>query len=236
MAGSDRALMLALPPLATLAAMALPTLRRATSAAVDWFSMLFFTAGALLVWVMYVAMQTGWPAKPAANVARLAPEYVARFSALEFALALVGTLAWFWLLRWRTGRHREALWKSLVLPAGGVVLCWLLVMTLWLPVLDFARSPRAWIERIGAHVPAGACVEAPGATPAAVAAMEQFGRWRVRAGAAASRGGPLCEYQVHITRTRPLPQPPAGYETLATVLRPTERDERTLIFKRAAPR
>ena len=49
--------------------------------------------------------------------------------------------AWHWrtdlalaLVRWRTGRHRNALWKSLVLPAGGVALAWLLLMTLWLPL------------------------------------------------------------------------------------------------------
>ncbi|MFZ9180222.1 MAG: hypothetical protein ACO21V_13530, partial [Limnohabitans sp.] len=46
----------------------------------------------------------------------------------------------FWLVHWRAGRHRAALWKSLVLPAGGAALCWLLLMTLWLPALDYARS------------------------------------------------------------------------------------------------
>ncbi|MDP3223162.1 MAG: hypothetical protein Q8M96_08495, partial [Rubrivivax sp.] len=69
MAGSDRALMLGLPALAVLAAFALPTLKRSASAAVDWFSMFFFTLAALTIWVIYLSLQTGWPAKPAANVA-----------------------------------------------------------------------------------------------------------------------------------------------------------------------
>ena len=43
MGGSERALMLALPPLAVLAAFALPTLQRSTAAAIDWFSVCFFT-------------------------------------------------------------------------------------------------------------------------------------------------------------------------------------------------
>ena len=43
MAGSDRALMLALPALAVLAAFALPTLKRSAAAAIDWFSVFFFT-------------------------------------------------------------------------------------------------------------------------------------------------------------------------------------------------
>ena len=73
MAGSDRALMLALPPLAVLAAFALPTLQRSAAAAIDWFSVFFFTIAVATGWVFYVAMQTGTPAKLAANVAKLSP-------------------------------------------------------------------------------------------------------------------------------------------------------------------
>jgi hypothetical protein len=46
------------------------------------------------------------------------------------------------------GAHRSAIWKSLVLPAGGATLCWLLLMTLWLPVLDYARSYAPQVQRI----------------------------------------------------------------------------------------
>ena len=130
MSGSDRALMLGLPGMAVLAAFALPTLKRSTAAAIDWLSMFFFTLCALTIWVIYTAMHTGVPAKPAANVAKLAPGFETSFSLLALLLAAAGTLAWLWLVRWRTGRHREALWKSMVLPASGVALCWLLLMTL----------------------------------------------------------------------------------------------------------
>ncbi|MCW5633650.1 MAG: hypothetical protein KIT17_09955 [Rubrivivax sp.] len=235
MGGSDRALMLGLPALAVLAALALPTFRRSTAAAVDWFSMLLFTAAAVFIWVMYVAMHTGVPAKPAANIAKLAPDFVPVFSWPELLLALLGTAAWVWLVRWRTGRHREALWKSLVLPAGGVALGWLLAMTLWLPLLDFARSPRLWVQRIATQLPpdlpADSCVAAPGAPAATVAALEVFGGWRIeaRGGAAAD----ACPYLVYVTRSRPLPDAPPGYEKLAELLRPAERDERTLVFRRA---
>ena len=156
MGGSDRALMLGLPGLAVLAALALPTFRRSTAAAVDWFSMLLFTGAAGFIWLMYVAMQTGVPAKPAANVAKLAAGFIPAFSWLDFVPALLGTAAWIWLVRWRTGRHREALWKSLVLPAGGVTLCLVLLLTLGLPILDSARSNRAIAERRWSPSAAGA--------------------------------------------------------------------------------
>ncbi len=143
MGGSDRALMLALPGLAVLAAFALPTMRRSVTAAIDWFSVFFFTVCAIAIWVIYMAMQTGVPAKPLANVMKLAPGFEPQFSMVALAIAAAGTAAWLALVRWRTGRHQHALWKSLVLPAAGVVLCWLLLMTLWLPLLDYARSYRA---------------------------------------------------------------------------------------------
>ncbi|HLL13076.1 MAG TPA: hypothetical protein VK570_18580 [Rubrivivax sp.] len=235
MSGSDRALMLALPGLAVLAAFALPTLKRSATAAMDWFSMFFFSGCALVIWVLYVAMQTGTPAKPAANIAKLAPGFQPSFSLLALLFAALGTLAWLWLLRWRTGRHREALWKSLVLPAGGVALCWLLLMTLWLPLLDYARSPRALVARLAGQVPADACIAAPGMAPANVAALEYFGRWKVDAASDAGAAGGACNYLLHTTRVRPLPAAPPGWLLVAEAKRPTDRDEVTLVYRRLPP-
>lgn len=232
MTGSDRALLLGLPGMAVLAAFALPTLKRSAAAAIDWFSMCFFTACAITIWVVYASMQTGVPAKPAANVARLAPGFVGQFSALALLLALAGTLAWVWLVRWRTGRHREALWKSLVLPASGVALCWLLLMTLWLPLLDYARSPRPWVQRVATMVPPEACIAGASLAPAAVAALEHFGRWQVDASAAAAEGA--CEWQLRVTKARPLPATPTGWQLVGEALRPTDRDEVTQVFRRGA--
>ena len=233
MAGSDRALLLALPGLAALAAFALPTLNRSTSAAIDWFSMCFFTLSALWIWFVYLAMQTGWPAWQAAVVPRLVPGHIPRFSGLTFVLAVAGTLAWIAVVRWRTGRHREALWKSLVLPAGGVALCWLLAMTLWLPALDYARSPRPLVQRLMGLLPPKACVWAPGLAPSAVAAMEVFGHWRVDA-RLQDPNTASCNYQLRASREPVPPPPPAGWSLEGQALRPTDREEVTRIYKRNA--
>ena len=181
MGGSDRALMLSLPAFAVLAAFALPTLQRSAAAAMDWFSVFFFTIAVATGWLFYVAIQTGRPAQLAANVARLSPGYRHVFSPAALVLALLGTVAWLWLVRWRTGRHRHPLWKSLVLPAGGVSICWLLVMTLLLPPLDNARSYRSIVQRIAQQVPPGSCVAAPDMDRAEVVALEYLGGYRVDA-------------------------------------------------------
>ncbi|MFZ4652066.1 MAG: hypothetical protein ACOYLV_15245 [Rubrivivax sp.] len=232
MGGSDRALLLALPGLAMLAAFALPTMRRSVSAALDWFSMCFFTVCALFVWAMYIAMQTGAPAKWAANVARLAQGFEPAFSAGDLMLALAGTVAWIALLRWRTGRHRHALWKSLVIPAGGVALCWLLLMTLWRPLLDYARSPRAVVERIVPMLQGASCVATPGFSPVLVAQFETFARVRVDARPQASEPGTTtCPVLMLMTRHQ-APATPAGWQLVGTARRPTDRAEIFSVYRR----
>ena len=155
----DRTLLLALPSLAALAAFALPTFNRAAAALVDWFTLVFFTSGALAIWVVWVSLQTGVPAQPAVNVGRLVPGYVDEFNPLTFALALAASWAWVLVIRWRIGRHPSAIWKSLVLPASGASLCWLLLMTLWLPILDQALSYRVWAEQIHQQLHQPTCVQ-----------------------------------------------------------------------------
>ena len=155
----DRTLLLTLPSLAALAAFALPTFNRAAAALVDWFTLVFFTGGALAVWVVWFSLQTGVPAQPALNVERLVPGYVNVFNPWTFTLALAATCAWMLVVRWRIGRHPPAIWKSLVLPASGASLCWLLLMTLWLPILDQALSYRVWAEQIHEQLQQPACVQ-----------------------------------------------------------------------------
>lgn len=231
MGGSDRALMLAVPGLAVLAAFALPTLQRSTGAAVDWFSVFFFSVAGIAIWVVYSSMQAGVPAKPAANILRLAPGFAPSFSIPGLLVAVLGSVAWLWLVRWRTSRHQHALWKSLVLPASGVALIWLLTMTLLLPVLDYARSPRALVAQIQRHVPAGSCVRTPDNNRANVAALEVMGPYRVRALATAAAELPACPYLLLAAPVTRPPVTPEGWQLLARVRRPTDRSEQTSIYR-----
>jgi hypothetical protein len=176
---NDRSLLLALPAMATLAAFALPTLQRSVSAFLDWFTLLFFSAGALIIWTVWFSLHTGVPAQPAINVSRLAPGFVPEFSAIALGIALLATLAWARLVIWRTGRHQSALWKSMALPAGGATLCWLLIMTLWLPVLDFARSYSPLVVKVRSMMGETQCVHFYGLTRAQGAAFEFHGQLRL---------------------------------------------------------
>ena len=234
-----RTLLLALPALAALAALALPTFSRAAAAFIDWFTVLFFTGWGIVIWVVWVAMMTGIPAKPAANVARLAPHYTPLFQWPAFAAAVVGTGAWLALARWRTGRHRAALWKSLALPAGGAALCWLLLMTLWLNALDYGRCYEGQMRAVQqAMVEAGAsqpaCVQVWGLGEVQLAAARVHGHWRLRA---ATDEAAHCPWLLIDARVRgALPQALAGqWEEWSSVPRPADKDESLLLLRRAAP-
>jgi hypothetical protein len=232
-AAADRSLLLSLPALATLAAFALPTLKRSVASLIDWFTLLFFTSCALIIWVVWIAMQTGVPQQPAANVAKLAPGFEPSFSWFAFLAAACATLAWAWLVRWRAGAHRAAVWKSLVLPAGGATLCWLLLMTLWLPLLDYARSYAPLSRQIARLVDRAACVEIHGLSSAQAAALQYHGRLQLLP----AGNNAVCPFlivdadaQPSLSNTVKLPD----WAFQATVRRPTDKNENLLLYKRVS--
>ena len=173
---SDRTLLLALPAMAALAAFALPTLKRPVASLIDWFTLLFFSGCGLIIWVVWIAMQTGVPSQPAANVARQAPGFVPGFSFVVLAIAIAATVAWAWLVQWRAGRHQPALWKSLVLPASGAAWCWLLLMTLWMPLLNYTQSYQTLVERARQEINLPGCIQTQGLNPGINAALLWYGR------------------------------------------------------------
>ena len=172
---SDRALLLSLPALATLAAFALPTLERRLSALIDWFTLFFFSVVSMLIWGIWIAMQTGMSSKSVMFVSKMVPGFEPSFSWLPFLVAILGTLAWLYLVGWRVGRHRTAMWKSMVLPAGGTALCWLLLMTLWLPMLDFARSYAPLVHKVVETTGTQSCVQIYGLSPGQATAFAYHG-------------------------------------------------------------
>jgi hypothetical protein len=117
-----------------------------------------------------------------------------------------------------------------VLPASGVALCLLLLMTLLLPLLDYARSYRVQIERIARHVPKSECVATSGVPRAQIAALQYFGGFQVVA--TATPATTRCNWLLVLeTRKRPREDVP-GWEWIATERRPTDREEATAVFRR----
>jgi hypothetical protein len=72
------------------------------------------------------------------------------------------------------------MWKSMVLPAGGTALCWLLLMTLWLPMLDFARSYAPLVQRVTETIGKQPCVQIYGLSPGQAAAFSYHGPMKLQ--------------------------------------------------------
>jgi hypothetical protein len=198
---------------------------------IDWFSVLFFSFCSLAVWVIWLAMLTGFPAKPAANVARLAPGFSLEFDMIAFGIAVIASFGWLAIAHWRITRHPPAMWKSMVLPATGVSLCWLLLMTLWLPLLDHARSYGPVARQIAARIPSTECAATEGLNTAQIAGLFHQGPIRINFSASESSE---CTYLITpLGSTSPeWQQQPADWQLLGRFNRLSDRKEGLLLFRR----
>jgi 4-amino-4-deoxy-L-arabinose transferase-like glycosyltransferase len=157
--GEEGDLLPTLPMLAILAAFGLPTMKRGAINAVDWFSVTTLTTCAGFIWVGWVAKQTGWPAQLAKNAFKIAPGFKPEFSWVAVIVATAATAGWIWLVHWRVSRRPAVLWRAVVLSSGGVILCWLLLMTLWMPWGNYIKSYATVARQLNNALPAGArCV------------------------------------------------------------------------------
>ena len=157
------------------------------------------------------------------------------FSALAFALGVLATLAWAWLVKWRIGSHRAALWKSMILPASGAVLCWLLLMSLWLPLLNFARSYGPTVQKVQVVTGTASCLQYAGISQAQGAALLFHAQVRLQA---ATTPSAECPWLVMDEKNLPLLEDrlqDLGWTLEATAARLGERSDRLMIFRPAQP-
>jgi 4-amino-4-deoxy-L-arabinose transferase-like glycosyltransferase len=150
---NERFLMLLIPPMAILGAFGLPYLRRGLISFIDWLSLLSFTIVAGFIWVIWFAKLTGVPAVTANNIARYLPGFVATFEPLELIIALIITFIWVMIVRWRISRAPKAIWRCLVISASGTTLMWVLLMTLWLPTINYAKTYQSVAQRFAKALP-----------------------------------------------------------------------------------
>ncbi len=175
-ARNDYQLLALLPPLALLATFGLPTLKRGAINAIDWFSVMSLSALAGFIWLGWIAKQTGWPAGLAKSAFRYAPGFQPEFNTFALLVALLATAGWLLLLHWRLGRRPPVLWRAVVLSTGGLVLCWALLMTLWLPWLNYSQTYAPVAKQLGASLPDRyRCVDTEGVGPAQRASFAFLG-------------------------------------------------------------
>lgn len=136
--------------LSLLAAPAVVTLSDRLNLYLDGAARLLFTALAGLCWTVWVIMMvTGWAPEWKFLTRVLPGDYVMPFIPLAFAVAVVSTLAYLLAWIWLPRLHERAM----VSMAAGIALCWLLLASLWLPWIDYAKSYRSVFAAMQPHLP-----------------------------------------------------------------------------------
>ena len=140
--GVEGRLLPAALPLALLAGVGLPTLRRGIVSLIDWFAVTSFTLFGVAIWAWWIALMTGFPPRMAYRASQLAPGFMPSGIVPGIVLGVLATLAWLALVRWRIARRPRMIWRAMALSCGGLVLAWFLLMTLWLPVFNERNTYR----------------------------------------------------------------------------------------------
>lgn len=222
-----------LPAFAILAAFGLPTMKRGAINAVDWFSVMTLTTCAALIWLGWVALQTGWPARLARNAFKAAPGFQPEFYPIAFLLALLATASWFAVVHWRIARRPPVLWRAVVLSSGGVILCWLLLMTLWLPWVNYGKSYAGVARTLVPVLPSQTYCAQTNVPLAQRAVFAYFGKVQFARSAQAD-----CDYLLWQDYRRGadpntrVTYKDAEWELLWEGRRPSDRDERYRLYRR----
>lgn len=123
-------------PLVALGAGSVEHLKRGAAAALNWFGITLFGLAGFLIWLGWLAMITGYPAKIKERMQFLSGSNDTEIHLISLILAVAISSIWiFTCVRVRqTNRSTVTNW------AVGMTFCWGLLMTLWLPWIDHAKS------------------------------------------------------------------------------------------------
>lgn len=206
-----------MPPIALLAAAKLDNLRRGAAAFFNWFGIMTFGLAAIFLWLGFFAMNYGWPAKLAERASYFSPFYQPDIDPVPMLVAVSFTPIWLWAITRKNIRGRQAVTNW----AAGMTLVWALLMTLFLPWLDQAKSYRPVVEQMEAASPADlhrglACIDIPANEKTARLAWHEYSTLPVKINDSS------CQYRLirtHIDN----PSPP-GWQKIWQGNRPRSKD------------
>ena len=142
-------------PLVALGAGSVEHLKRGAAAALNWFGISLFAIAGGLIWLGWFAMMTGHPAKIKERMQFLSSMQEASFNWLAFVIAIAITMIWLVVCI----RAKQTNKSTVTNWAVGMTFGWGLLMTLWLPMLDSAKSYHHVFNSLGKVLPENyACV------------------------------------------------------------------------------
>jgi hypothetical protein len=119
----------------------------------------------------------------------------------------------------------------MAMPAGGAVLCWFLLMTLWLPLLNYARSYAPLIEKVKATTGDSQCLQYAGLNKAQGTAFLFHGQFKLEP---LQTPEPDCPWLIIDEKNLPLMAEKIermGWIQHARAQRPGDKNEHILIYR-----
>ena len=188
---------------------------------------MFFGLLGLLIWLGWFAHVTGWPAKLAARMVFLSGmPHEAGINIARCLIAVLLTVLWLFAINpKRSNRAAVTEW------AVGITMTWSLLMVLWLPLIDSARSYQSVFLGLKQHLPARfACINSRNLPQAQQALMHYYTGIRVLP--LETSPALACDfYLIRDQRDQSVLQPGADWELVWQGKRPAERKENLRLFR-----
>jgi 4-amino-4-deoxy-L-arabinose transferase-like glycosyltransferase len=122
-------------PLTLLAGGTVETLKRGAAGALNWFGLFAFGLAGILIWLGWIAFTTGWPERLSVRMHVLSGLSSIDINIISLTAAILASLVWIATIN--TKRSNRA---AITDWAVGITMVWSLLMTLWLPLIDNAKS------------------------------------------------------------------------------------------------
>jgi 4-amino-4-deoxy-L-arabinose transferase-like glycosyltransferase len=166
---TDYVVLPVLIPLALMTAGGVNAIRRAVSAALNWFGLMTFGLGALCLWLAWGTVYFSFPAFLLERAKKFNPTFAEPFSLWTLLFALVITFIWGWIISRKNAMAKQALinWTC------GITLVWALAMALLQNWIDDSKSYRSVAVSLKHNLPEG-CVVSQGLTDPAAASLHYF--------------------------------------------------------------
>ena len=238
---SEGAMLIVLPGAVLLAAFMLPTISRDVMNAVDWFGMYLFSAANMVFWLAWLCLMFGWPDAIATKFLSIAPSFTAQFFLPTFAMGLLSTVFWIYVIRWRIMGNPEVIWRAAVIWSAGLLSAWVLLTTLWMPLLNHTKTYKDVAVALRTQLPAAghACLSSDRLGLAQRAVFAYFGEIKFESTQITT---PRCDWLlVHdslreLSALERLPVLPDGVWALRWQGRRfSDTDERFRLYERAKP-
>ncbi len=215
-----------LVPLALLGASALVSLPERARSIMEQVGLWGGVTAVLALWLLWISHLIGWPAAVSLRLAELSPAYVAHIPAVPFLFGVAATAGWLAVLCLapRDEQRMPIVWTA------GITVAWALVMTIWLPFLDQAKSYRSVVADFQRNLTPGACVASRNLTEPQRAVFHYFAGVRtIRENA---KGADECpQLLVHSASSLEPPRPP-GWKLAWRGTRPGDDKEYFWLFAR----